>query len=170
MRVVLGRYPGRRAKKPRRIEVRIDDWDVWGLDNTLALIIHPALVRLREKKHGSGYVADEDVPEEMRLREEPSNENAWEGIPNVHERWDWVLDEMIWAFEHLANEDWEEEFHSGEVDWDFVDEVVNGQTVCRMVTGPNDTFKVNREGLDAANERIRNGTRLFGKYFQALWD
>ena len=39
--------------RPRKIEVHIDDYDVWGADHTLALIIHPVLVKLKEKKQGS---------------------------------------------------------------------------------------------------------------------
>ena len=31
-------------------------------------------------------------------------------------------------------------------------------------------IKVDHEGLDAHNERIKNGLRLFGKYYRTLWD
>ena len=60
MKVHLGPY-----RTNRKIEIRIDKYDVWGLDHTLALIIHPALVLLKEQKHGDPQVDDEDVPEEV---------------------------------------------------------------------------------------------------------
>ena len=31
-------------------------------------------------------------------------------------------------------------------------------------------LKVDHEGLDAHNKRMENGFRLFGKYYQNLWD
>jgi hypothetical protein len=39
-----------------------------------------------------------------------------------------------------------------------------------MKHGPNDTFKVDREGMEAHQQKIDNGMRLFGKYYGALWD
>jgi hypothetical protein len=36
--------------------------------------------------------------------------------------------------------------------------------------GPNDTFKVDREGMTKHQDRIDNGLRLFGKYFSGLWN
>jgi hypothetical protein len=39
-----------------------------------------------------------------------------------------------------------------------------------MEKGPNDTFKVDHNGMNKHNERINNGLRLFGKYYRNLWD
>jgi hypothetical protein len=36
--------------------------------------------------------------------------------------------------------------------------------------GPNDTTEFDSEGYKKHNERITNGTILFGKYYRALWD
>ena len=44
----------------RKLKVRIDDYDTWSMDHTLAYIILPMLKQLRDTKHGSGYVDDED--------------------------------------------------------------------------------------------------------------
>jgi hypothetical protein len=85
------------SKKKRKVKIHIDNYDVWNADHTLAMIIHPVLVRLKEVKHGSPHVDDEDVPEELRG-------------PDVHIKWDYVIDEMIFAFEKLADENhsWED--------------------------------------------------------------
>lgn len=96
MKVSIGNYP---KKGERRVSVRIDDHDVWSLDATLALIIEPALKKLREVKHGSPYVENEDLPEELRALEE--GQDPWTADKKFHERWDWVLNEMIWAFEQI---------------------------------------------------------------------
>ena len=43
------------SRKNRAHHVHIDNHDVWSLDYTLANIIHPALVRLRERVPDFGY-------------------------------------------------------------------------------------------------------------------
>ena len=51
------------SKIDRKIKVRIDHYDTWSMDNTLAHIILPMLKQLRDTKHGSQLVDDEDVPD-----------------------------------------------------------------------------------------------------------
>jgi hypothetical protein len=155
-------------RQKRKMNIRVDYYDVWGADHTLAKIIHPVLVKLQEVKHGSPHVDDEDVPEHLRSTAAPPKENEWETDDNLHLRWEWVLAEMIWAFEALGNDEFEDQFYSGESDWDFVK--IEGSTYYTMEHGPKHTFKVDEEGMKAAYARIANGTRLFGKYFRCLWD
>ena len=52
--------------RPRVVDVKIDYWDTWSMDSTLAPIILPMLKQLRDTKHGSPMVDMEDVPEYMR--------------------------------------------------------------------------------------------------------
>ena len=47
---------------PRIVYIKIDRWDIWSLDHTLADIILPSLKLLQKVKHGSPMVDDEDVP------------------------------------------------------------------------------------------------------------
>jgi hypothetical protein len=91
---------------------------------------------------------------------------------DIHARWNWVMDEMIWAFEQICEDDNDKQFHSGVHDMKSVacewDE--NGKaTIYKMVKGPNDTWKFDIEGYQKHNDRINNGTRLFGKYYRNLW-
>ena len=46
MRVFLGRYP--RGEKERKVNIRIDNYDLWSMDHTLSLIILPMLKKLKE--------------------------------------------------------------------------------------------------------------------------
>jgi hypothetical protein len=85
--------------------VKIDYWDTWNADHTLALIILPMLKQLKETKHGSPLVDDEDVPEELKSTSTLPKENEWDTDSNVHKRWDWVMDEMIFAFDNIVNND-----------------------------------------------------------------
>ena len=157
--------------------VKIDHYDTWSMDHTLSPIILPMLKQLKEKKHGSPFVDDEDVPEELKSTAAPPKENEWDTDENHFKRWDWAMGEMIFAFECKVDDSWEDAFREGEHDilWVPVDkdgnEVPKGDhKYTEMRRGPNDTYKCDYEGMKVVEARIQNGFRLFGKYYQALWD
>jgi hypothetical protein len=145
------------------------------MDHTLAHIVLPMLKQLKKDKHGSPLVDDEDVPEGIGLRstEAGPKENEYDIDDNHFKRWDWVMDEMIFAFESKLDDSWEDAFREGEIDWKSVpcawDE--NGKpTMYHMEDGPNNTYKCDYDGMKVVYDRIQNGFRLFGKYYQNLWD
>lgn len=150
-------------RRKRKIKVRVDYYDVWGADHTLALIILPVLKRLKEVKHGSPFVDLTDVPEELHPTEAAGPDNGYTDS-TVHERWEWVLNEMIWAFEQIVNDDNTDQFY------DHTDADAYTKANPDDFMGSMDKLKVDREGLNAHNERIKRGTTLFGKYYQGLWD
>ena len=158
---------------PKVDYVKIDYWDTWSMDHTLGQIALPMLKQLKEKKHGSPIVDDEDVPEELKSTSAPAKENEWDIDDNHFRRWDWVMDEMIFAFEHHINKEWEEAYRSGEFDHKSVacEWYENGKPkMFKLEEGPNHTYKCDYDGMAIVEERIKNGFRLFGKYYQALWD
>ena len=157
--------------------IKIDRWDSWSMDYTLTPIILPMLRQLKETKHGSPFVDDEDVPEELKSTSAPPKENEWDTDTNHHKRWDYVMDEMIFAFEHKADDSWQDAYRSGEIEFVSVpvdkdgNEVPKGQhTHYRMDRGPKDTYVCDYDGMQVVEKRIQNGFRLFGKYYQGLWD
>jgi len=156
-------------RRTQKVKVRIDRWDTWSMDHTLAPIILPMLRQLKETKHGAPWVAVEDVPSELRPTKKELLDYNKDGStdPNFFKRWDWVMDEMIFAFESKIDDSWEEQFESGESDIQWK-KLENGYV--EMVRGPNDTKKYDWEGRRAYQERISNGFRLFGKYYESLWD
>ena len=155
-------------RRKQKIDVRIDPWDTWSMDHTLAHIVVPMLLQLKETKHGAPYVDPEDVPAELQPKKLTKKQKGNGETDSTHfERWDWVLDEMIFAFESKCLDNWEEQFYSGEHDVYFED---TGNGFSELKHGPNDTFKVDWEGRKAYQERMSNGFRLFGKYYEALWD
>ena len=157
MKVNIGRYP--KGDKERKISVQIDKWDTWSADHTLALIIAPLLQKMKEDKQGAPHVDDVDVPEHLRSTAAPSKENDWDTDQNWHLRWDYVLDEMLWAMQQIASDkNAEDQFYdSSEVD--------ESENVMQQVK----KMKVDWDGLKAYEARIQKGCELFGKYFQALW-
>ena len=141
--------------------VKIDRYDTWSMDYTLAHIIHPMLIQLQATKHGAPFTDDEDVPERLRSTSAPPKENEWDTDANHFVRWDWILDEMIWAFAQELRDDDEAEFfdhsESNLTDWEHINERLG-------------KIKVDKKGLKTHQDRKANGFRLFGKYYQALWD
>jgi hypothetical protein len=110
------------------------------MDDTLALIILPMLKQIKDSKHGAPYVDPDDCPKDLRPKEQDEY-----GTDDTHfARWDYVLDEMIYAFKQKNTNDWESQYYEYNK-WDM-------------------------EGMQVEQERISNGFRLFGKYYEGLWD
>jgi hypothetical protein len=177
MKVSIGKYP-RKSGTERKVSVKIEPFDTWSLDHTLALIIHPALLQLQKEKHGSPFVDDEDVPEELRSTAAPKLTEKQKAFGSTddffHKRWEWVMGEMVWSFAQVLDDDADSIFYSGEHDFTFVEmnpeETDPEKKAYEMKRGPNDTFSFDREGYEIWSNRKKNGFKLFGKYYEALWD
>jgi hypothetical protein len=163
---------------PKIDYVKIDRYDTWSMDHTLAHIILPMLRQLKQDKHGSPFVDDEDVPEELRSTSAPAKENEWDTDDNHFRRWDWVLDEMIQAFECKVDDSWQDQYRSGVHDIQWIKSKktypnpITGkeEATYQMADGPNNTYKCDYDALEKHQERNKNGYRLFGKYYEGLWD
>tara|TARA_R110000823_G_scaffold78546_13_gene179030 strand:+ start:4634 stop:5221 length:588 start_codon:yes stop_codon:yes gene_type:complete len=195
MKVTMGKYPTHRwyhnylfwlsdkiadvrgkdwdhLRNDQKVSVHIDDFDTWSMDHTLAYIIEPMLKQLKLTKHGAPYVYPEDAPLELRPTKKELTAYTQKGDtdPKYFDRWDWVMDEMLFAFESKHN-NWEEQFYSGDHDTHWIvhtEGKLKGRS--QLVKGPNDTFEIDWEGHKAYQTRITNGFRLFGKYYENLWD
>lgn len=156
-------------QRKQKVRVKLHRYDTWNMDTTLAHIILPMLKQLKKDKHGSPYVADEDVPEYLRSTAAPKKENEWDTDDNFFLRWDWVMNEMIWAFEQHLDPNEEDKFwlEKPELDMEKYPED-EGQTDIPL------RFKKDGKYDDANSkihyERKDNAFRLFGKYYTNLWD
>jgi hypothetical protein len=74
----------------------------------------------------------------------------------TEQEWDEILDEMIWAFEQKCRDDWESDYYEYEDD--------NTERFGLKLVWED------RAGAKAHQERMSNGFRLFGKYYENLWD
>jgi len=123
--------------RQRKVEVQIDGWDTWSVDDTLATIIHPLLVEFRKNINGWPTNIDSaDVPDSVYQNIESADEKELK-------KWEWIIDEMIWGFDQIINED-------------LVDLVDEGD-------------KFDMEKYRVWNERVNRATLLFGKYYRNLW-
>ena len=156
MKIDIGNYPNHRFyhnwlynwfgySPKQKTRIKIHNYDTWSMDHTLAPIILPMLVQLKATKHGAPMVDMKDVPRELRATKKQLDAYGKNGDvdPKHFERWDWILDEMIWAFEQKCRDDWMEDYYYNK--WD-------------------------QEGVKAHQDRMSNGFRLFGKYYENLWD
>ena len=179
MKVNIGKFP-KKATGKRKINVEIDNYDTWNLDHTLALIIYPALLQLKATKQGVpsefGDVGGENhgMQDSFDFYEE-TYDDAWKaGL----ERWDETLDKMIWSFEQLLKGEYDDQYHHGEAEYDWVK---SDKTYPNPITGKiEETFQMvdknptehwyDSVGHMKHEERIQEGLELFGKYFRSLWD
>lgn len=160
MKVNIGNFPEDDTVE-REISVEIEKHDLWSLDHTLSLIIAPALKKFKEASIETGH---------------PCFGNPVENTCSnctCSTQWVEILDKMIFAFDSL-NSDYQEQYYSGEVDMQFTNVDRDGNETPdgefrRMDKGPNDTFKVDSEGLELHEKKIQEGLELFGKYFRNLW-
>lgn len=159
-------YPTKFFANKRKIH--IDAFDVWNADHTIGLVVHPILLKLKEKMHGAAMVDDIDVPDHLKdsdiLKKDPNAESK------VHEKWEWVLGEIIFAFEHIGPKaySWEREYETGEMGGlVFEDSDHDGFRTVNVDMGD---FVSDDVGKDAVRKRITNGLMLFAKYHSGLWD
>ncbi len=153
----------------RKIKIRIDNYDVWNLGDTVALIALPMLYEFkRQGIQGAPHVDDEDVPEYLRSSAAPPLTEDEQSTGHVdklwHPRWEWIVNEMIWAFEQVNDPDADSQFHTDADPEKPSDE--EGISFQEMFS----RRKFDSEGYDKFYARKSNGLRLFGKYLEALWN
>lgn len=161
------------SKRTRQVYVRVDQYDTWSMDHTLAHIVLPMLKQLQATKHGAPWVDDSDVPDELKATSAPPKTNEYDTDTNHFKRWDWALGEMIFAFECKLDDSWQDKYRSGTIDMKFEPcewDESGKATMSRMTRGPNDTYHCDYDAMAVEQSRITNGFRLFGKYYENLWD
>jgi len=178
MKIDIKNWP--KGNKPRKIKVQIDRWDTWSMDSTLALIIYPMLLQLKSTKHGvpNGFaeVGGEDYQDQDSF--DFYKENQDELFNERIKSWDEVLDKMIWAFQQLAEGDYDKKYHHGDAkyEWKETDTLYpNPQTgvmepTYQMVDKNPEEHWYDHVGHIKHEERIQEGLELFGKHFRSLWD
>lgn len=162
------------SKKERKIKIRIDPYDTWSVDSTLAMIAVPLLKQLKATNHGTPMIDWEDSTfskeEWEKIMDYVANgyrsdltKDEGEWATQAHEAvWAHIQDEMIWALEKCYDDSWEEKY--------FTRVPVRPDDNLSQTLGVDYSLDVDMPGLRKEQERIAAGLRLFGKYFQALWD
>jgi len=142
MFVRIDDYP-QDCEQKRHISVQIEDFDVYSMDTTLAHIVVPMLKKLKEVKIGvpgdiihEFHQYAEQNPLDLGMSSKELDDLEFE---RAEQKWNEILDKMIWAFEQALN-DYE----------DLYSEVSSGQ-------------------LESYEKKLAEGFELFGKYYRSLW-
>jgi hypothetical protein len=179
MKIKISKFP--KGAGDQKIDIQIDPWDTWNMDNTLAKIIYPMLVQLRDTKHGFPSDFINDIGGESYADQESfdfyreSYDEAWE---TGSKRWDEALEKMIWSFGQIAYDDYDDLYHHGNPEYDWVK---SDKTYPNPVTGKVEpTYQMvdknpgehwyDHVGHMKHQEKIQEGLDLFAKYFRNLWD
>jgi hypothetical protein len=179
MKVNLSKYPKGRGN--RRIDIQIDPFDTWSFDHTIASIIFPALIQLKNTKHGvpgefTGRVGGDF---DNNLVFDFIKEDDAEVFNQLCDSWDDVLDKMIWSFLQLSIEDdYENKYHHGKMETDWVEsdytytDPITGkiEKTYQMVDKNPEEHWFDQIGSQEHEKRIQEGLDLFGKHFRDLWD
>lgn len=137
-------------------KVKIDYYDSWNCDWTLAQIIAPLLAHLKEHKNSFGKIDLEDVPETLHSTFSEEGYSC--------EAYMWVLDEIIYAMSEIANHKPNEpELYTKRVDYLPSEDDP-------LELGSLDPIEGAMDDYTAYNARIQAACCLFGKYFQTFWD
>jgi len=151
------------SKRHRQVYIRIDKYDSWSADHTIALIAVPLLKQLQISKHGAPNVDDEDVPEGLNLRSYETDKlkaNEYDTDENHFKRWDWVLGEIIWALEQKTSDDVDSQFYTR------LDPTLKTKDFEKQMANTVIDFAA----MEAWQKRKTRGYKLFGKYYENLWD
>jgi hypothetical protein len=137
----------------------------------MAKIIVPILKQIREKKAGSPGCMEEFAQTSTGTSQltfdfyQEGDEQAWN---KGHEHWQQIVDKMIWSFEQLVNEDWEEQFWIVKPKLDMASYPEDkGQTVIPVRWKVQGVF--DHRGCEEYSNRINEGLQLFGKHYHSLW-
>lgn len=139
--------------KQQRVERGFDDTECWNLDSTIAQFVLPRLKNFKE--HNIGFPGNEEIP--------------------TFEKWNEIIDKMIYAFDHIVREDEYDEEKQKRHGVDFLEmygfeKQKDGSAI--MVETP----KYNKQAMEnyrkeqmEDHRKIDEGLQLFGKYFLSLW-
>jgi hypothetical protein len=160
----------------RKVKVKIDDFDTWSMDHTLALIILPMLKNIKAQKNGipvcflSKEYNDITTSKEYYTEKEDGklHKKSEMLFKKAEKNWDDILDKMIWSFEQILEENWEEQYWIKKPILDLEkrpgDEDKEVFPVRWLQKGECDW-----DGLKKHQKRIQEGLNLFGKHYLNLW-
>lgn len=178
MKINIGKFP--KGQNPQKVDVEIERHDTWNMAHSLAYIVYPMLLKLKEEKMGIPHDFSDAGGENY------SDQKSFEFYEESHnwafnekcKEWDVVLEKMIWSFEQLIDEEWESKYHHGkhETEWKQCDTPMKNpltgkmEHMYQMIDKNPGGHWYDSEGHQLHMARMQEGFELFGKYFQNLWD
>jgi len=85
----------------RKIKVHIDRYDTVSLDHTLALIILPCLIQLKNTQQGMPVIKEVDIDPNQESFDFGDDLESMQYEKNTT-IWNEIMDKMIWSFQQLT--------------------------------------------------------------------
>lgn len=174
MKIKISKYPRNGFQKA---EVRIDQWDTYSTDVTLARIILPLLLQLKDRKHGvpSEFIRGIERVDYKQECFDFIHEDRNSPLERAEKEWNEILDKMIWSFQQILTDDWNSNYHHGKVEIEWKPIQYTDPATGKLTKGyemDNDSSKhwYDRVGHELHYQRIQEGLELFGKYMHYLWE
>jgi hypothetical protein len=99
MKVDLGPYKSKGDR--RKIKVHVDRYDTVSLDHTLALVILPCLIQLKNTQQGMPVIKEVDVDPNQESFDFDDDLESMQYEKNTM-IWNEIMDKMIWSFQQLT--------------------------------------------------------------------
>lgn len=154
------------------IKIDITYSDCFNLDGTLGRVIVAALEAFKLQEYAGFTVEEQDLPEHLRYEEPVMINGSYteRGLmgtdPLRQERFEWVINEMIFAFKSCYSGEGED-FWIDDPNYDpNADFLIDNEEGSLTI---NSQLDIDQEKQAAYNKRIQNGLNMFSKYYKALW-
>ena len=139
MRAYIGKYP-KNSDKERKIDIRVDDYDLWNADNTMALFIVAILTKFKDHINGipCGLLTDEymEISSSIEFHEEDED-------GPLHKKLDGIYDECLKNYKNI------------------IDEIIFSFT-----SSEDYSIDLDKE----MQARKENGRKLFIEHFDSFWN
>jgi hypothetical protein len=99
MKVDLGPYKSKGDR--RKIKVHVDRYDTVSLDHTLALVILPCLIQLKNTQQGMPVIKEVDIDPNQESFDFDDDLESMQYEKNTM-IWNEIMDKMIWSFQQLT--------------------------------------------------------------------
>ena len=144
-------------RRKRTIKIKLDKYDTWSMDSTLALIIIPMLKQLQRDRHG--------IPGAMFENDQMTEGDYYKA---AEEKWDNIVRHMIWSFEQILEEEHDAfVIIEGKLD---LDKYPEDEGKDRIPLRWEREYEMRWDAFHAYHGRIQEGLDLFGKHYRSLWD
>ena len=167
MKISMGKFP---KSGERRIDIKIENFDTWNLDHSIAMILYPALLQLKEIKQGLpsefAEVGGEDWSPQQCFDFYSETTSACFALGE--KRWDEVMDKMIWSFQQLCLANYDDKYHHGEMKIRWTEE--DSQGLSTMIDENPTEHWYDNVGHQLHQDRIQEGLDLFARYYRNLGD
>lgn len=149
------------SMRQRKVVIHIDEYDAWNANQTMAMIIVPILIKLKNNHHGfpARIYSDYNISEE--------DDDATEKADQI---WVDILYKMIWAFQQQMDDDWQSKYilSYGEYHFEKMESKPGEEELHEMKWDKEPV--VDHDGIKLHQKKIDEGLQLFAKYYDNLWD